>query len=101
METTPIKNRECHFVAVHVFGQWSKCQGYSSTRHPVSRASLKIHQRASKKGSAEIVSSLLSCRSPSFCASHSGQTGLGSAHIIFLTKRRPKSSLQYENQYGI
>ena len=43
-----------------------------------------------------------SCRrSPSFWASHSGQTSLGNAHIIFLARRRSKSSLQYENQYGV
>ena len=56
----------------------------------------KTHQRATKKSSAEIVSSPLSRHSPSFWASHSGQTGLSSPRIIFLTRRRSKSSLQYE-----
>lgn len=57
--------------------------------------------RVSKRGSAEIMSSLSSHRSPRFWASHSGQTGLGSVRIIFLKKPRSKSSLQYENQYGV
>ena len=41
---------------------------------------------------------VLSRLSPSFWA---GQTGLASAYITFLTRRRSKSSLQCENQYGI
>ena len=60
----------------------------------------KTDQRASKRGSAEIVWSLLS-RRRRFWASHSGQTGWGSARVIFLTRRRSKLSLQCENQYGI
>ena len=56
----------------------------------------KTRQRASKRGSVKIISSLLSRRSPSFWASHSRQTGLGSARIIFLTGQRSKSSLHYE-----
>ena len=44
---------------------------------------------------------VLSRLSPSFWASHSGQTGLASAYITFLTRRRSKSSLRCENQYGI
>ena len=58
----------------------------------------KTRQRAKKKGSAINVSSLLSRRSPSFWASHSSQTGLGNARIIFLTTRKSKSSLKYENR---
>ena len=54
-----------------------------------------------KQSSAENASSLLSCRSPSFWTSHSGQTGLGNARIIFLIRRRSKSSLQDENQHGV
>lgn len=44
---------------------------------------------------------VLSRLSKSFWASHSGQTGLASARITFLTRRMSKSSLQCENQYGV
>ena len=50
----------------------------------------KTHQRASKRGSAEIVSSLLSHRSPSFWANNSSQTGLGSTRIIIFDKAKVK-----------
>ena len=61
-----------------------KEQLISSYRIPPCEQSLsKTHQRASERGSAEIVSSLLSRRSPSFWASHSGHTGLSSALRIF------------------
>lgn len=63
---------------------------------PCEQSLPKTHQRASKRCSAEIA---LSRCSPSFWASHFGQTGLGSAHTVFLA--RPKSNLQYENQHGV
>ena len=48
----------------------------TSEQHRFCEQSLsKSHQKASTRDSAEIVSSLLSRRSPSFWASHSGQTG--------------------------
>ena len=56
----------------------------------------KTHQRESKRGTADIVSSLSIRCSPSLWASHSGQTSLGSARIIILTRQRSKSNLQYE-----
>ena len=68
---------------------------------PCEQSLSKTHQRACKRGSAEIVPRLLSHRSPSFWASHVGQTGFGSSGIIFLTRRRSKSSLQLKNQYGV
>ena len=49
----------------------------------------KTHQRVSKRGSVEIVSSLLSHHSPSFWAGHSAQTGLGSVRMT-----RQKSNLE-------
>ena len=56
---------------------------------PCEQSLSKTHQRPKKRG-------------PSFWASHSGQTGLGSARIrLFLTRRRSKSSLQCENQHGV
>ena len=64
---------------------------------PCEQSLSKTHQRARKGGSAENVSSLLGRSSPTFWAIHSGETGLGKARIIFLTRRRSKSSLQYEN----
>ena len=68
--------------------------------HPDSRPSPKL-TRGSKTGFAEIVSILSSRTSPSFWASHSGQTALGSARILFLKWPRSKASLQCENQYGV
>ena len=59
----------------------------SKINAPYEQSLSKTYQKASKKGSAEIVPSLLSRRSPSFWASHSGQTGLGSL-LIILTRRR-------------
>lgn len=52
--------------------------------HPLhaSRAYLEVTWRR-ERGCAEIMSSLLSNRNPSFLATHSGQTGLGSTHDIF------------------
>ena len=74
-----------------------------STVQPTLRAgprAVKLARgRAREDLTAENVSSLLSHHSPSFWASHSGQTGLSSMCIIFPTRRSPKLSLWYEKQY--
>lgn len=59
-----------------------------------------LRTRKTGLGSAEMVSSLLSCCSPSFWAGHPRQTGLGSLRIIFLSRQKSKWSLQYKKQYG-
>ena len=71
-------------------GQYNWSAGY---RPPCEQSLSKIHHRASKRGSAEIVSSLLRRCSPSFWA---GQTGLVSALIVFLTRGRSKSIWRLE-----
>ena len=79
-----------------VVGSTQSCDfkiGWGSWYFPHCEQSFsKTRQRESKRCYAETVSSLLSRRNPSF---------LGSARIIFLTRRRSKASLPYENQYGV
>ena len=57
---------------------------------PCEQSVSKTQQKASKRGSAEIVSSLVSRCSPSFWASYSGQTGLESAKHHTFDKAKVK-----------
>jgi len=70
------------------------------TKHPASRASLKLNkgrEREPLQKSYQVPNS----PQPTVWSNYSGKIGLVSADTIFFTRRRSKSILQYENQYGV